>query len=146
MRCSAQPVLAASRITLPVLGGISGCTRTMLNMRLSLVGSGAGVAAAACARRPRPATDRAPACFSTAAVSAAVAPVVMHVVDERDDAALHLAAPPRLDGERAAHVGRALLVRQCDLVRRVLHAQQQVRVGAATERARDAAGDLPRPG
>src|SRR5665811_833264 len=31
-KCRRHPVLAASRITLPVLGGISGSTRTILNM------------------------------------------------------------------------------------------------------------------
>ena len=32
IRCRLQPVLAASRMTLPVLGGISGCTSTMWNI------------------------------------------------------------------------------------------------------------------
>jgi hypothetical protein len=49
IRCSVQPVLAASRITLPVLGGISGSTRTMWNMRgLSPVTGFAGAGSGAC--------------------------------------------------------------------------------------------------
>jgi hypothetical protein len=46
-RCSVQPVFAASRITLPVFGGISGATRTMWNMAgLSATRSVAGLVGA----------------------------------------------------------------------------------------------------
>jgi hypothetical protein len=66
-----------------------------------------------------------------------------HVIDDGDAAPAQLGPAPRLDRERGAHVASALLGRKGELVRRVLHAQQQARIGLAVQRTTDAACELP---
>ena len=115
MRCSAQPVFAARRITLPVFGGISGWTRTMLNMRCRA----AVRRRRACARPPTPATDRRRPLSSVRAASASRRAGGHHVVDERHVAAPRCAlAPARLTTNAPRTFMRAALGRQAHLARR----------------------------
>src|SRR5205809_2464674 len=92
-RCRRQPVLAARRMTLPVFGGISGATRTMLNTAFLAPLRVAGTRRSRPhpdldRRRARPLEDAGDLCRGDAGRH--------HVVDDRGVTAGELGAPARL--------------------------------------------------
>src|SRR5690349_24341927 len=126
-------------MTFPVFGGISGSTRTMRNtddpLRVFATGRS----------RQHPDLDPARARVLEDARDLPRGARGRHdVVNDRERAPGDLAAPPRLDRERAGDVAGARERRQGELVYRLAQAQHERWVGVDSEQPRDAARDLPR--